>query len=105
MLCICTFRWAYSVGDSIEVVTIKPGGVLVQVCSAVHNQDYTLIDDYNSGLQSLLYLKAIGMPGWEGQSPPTPKHHKGKPVIDLFAGQVCTSYGVLQAVTMALAVS
>jgi dihydropyrimidine dehydrogenase (NADP+) len=76
--------------DSAEVGLqfIQAGASLLQVCSAVHNQDYTLIDDYNSGLQTLLYLKSLNMPGWQGQSPPTPKHHKGKPVPDIFAGQV-----------------
>lgn len=52
-----------------------------QVCSAVQNQDFTLIDDYITGLQALLYLKSLGLEGWEGQSPPTPKHQKGKTIL------------------------
>jgi dihydropyrimidine dehydrogenase (NADP+) len=40
---------------------IQAGACLLQVCSAVHNQDYTLVDDYNTGLQTLLYLRALHM--------------------------------------------
>lgn len=29
----------------------------LQVCSAIHNQDFTLVDDYTSSLKALLYLK------------------------------------------------
>ena len=28
-----------------------------QVCSAIHNQEYTLIEDYITGLKCLLYLQ------------------------------------------------
>ena len=31
--------------------------VFPQVCSAIHNQDFTLVDDYISSLKALLYLK------------------------------------------------
>jgi dihydropyrimidine dehydrogenase (NADP+) len=55
------------------------GASLLQVCSAVQNQDFTLIDDYTTGLKALLYLRSIELDGWEGQSPPTPKHQRGKP--------------------------
>ena len=52
-----------------------------QVCSAVQNQDFTLIDDYCSGLRALLYLKTLpSTADWDGQSAPTPKHQLGKPV-------------------------
>lgn len=56
------------------------GASALQVCSAVQNQDFTLIDDYITGLQALLYLKSLGLEGWDGQSPPTPKHQKGKTI-------------------------
>lgn len=57
----------------------------MQVCSAVQNQDFTLIDDYISGLKALLYLQSISemKSSWKGQSPPTPKHQLGKPVVDV----------------------
>ena len=35
---------------------IYAGASLLQVCSAVQNQDYTLIDDYTNGLRAALYL-------------------------------------------------
>ena len=51
------------------------------MCSAVQNQDFTVIEDYITGLQALLYLKSLGLEGWDGQSPPTPKHQKGKTIL------------------------
>ncbi|KAL8582205.1 hypothetical protein ACOMHN_004124 [Nucella lapillus] len=51
------------------------------VCSAVQNQDFTVVEDYITGLQTLLYLHSLeGLQGWDGQSPPTPAHQCGKPV-------------------------
>lgn len=35
--------------------------VFIQVCSAIHNQEYTLIEDYVSGLKCLLYLQVSYM--------------------------------------------
>lgn len=58
------------------------GASVLQVCSAVQNQDFTLIDDYITGLKALLYLKNLKqLKNWDGQSPPTFKHQKGKPVV------------------------
>lgn len=31
-----------------------------------------------TGLKALLYFEGVGMKGWDGQSPPTPRHQKGK---------------------------
>lgn len=54
------------------------------MCSAIQNQDFTLIDDYITGLKTLLYLKSIDeLHDWDGQSPPTIKHQLGKPVPKL----------------------
>ncbi|XP_067640026.1 dihydropyrimidine dehydrogenase [NADP(+)] isoform X2 [Eurosta solidaginis] len=75
--------------DSGEVTLqfLQAGASVVQICSAVQNQDFTLIDDYTTSLKALLYLKANPPPTspalWDGQSPPTPKHQKGKPVAHL----------------------
>ena len=33
------------------------GASVVQVCSAVHNQEFTIIEDYCAGLRTLLYLQ------------------------------------------------
>ena len=55
------------------------GAMGLQVCSAVQNQDFTVIDDYITGLQTLMYLKSFEeFNQWNGQAPPTPKHQKGK---------------------------
>ncbi|CAD1479183.1 unnamed protein product, partial [Heterotrigona itama] len=70
--------------DSADVALqfLHCGASLLQVCSAVQNQDFTLIDDYLTGLKALLYLKSLKqVKDWDGQSPPTFKHQKGKPVV------------------------
>jgi dihydropyrimidine dehydrogenase (NADP+) len=69
---------AYSAFEFLQV-----GARAVQICSAVQNQDFTLIADYISGLKALLYLDGR-LPGWNGQSPPTPKHQLGKPVKPVY---------------------
>lgn len=54
------------------------GASVLQVCSSVQNQDFTVVDDYITGLKTLLYLKSTdAFNGWDGQAPPTPKHQKG----------------------------
>ncbi|VDK59010.1 unnamed protein product [Cylicostephanus goldi] len=57
------------------------GASLLQVASAIQNQDYTVVEDYCTGLRALLYLKAAELEGWDGQSPPIKKHQKGKPIL------------------------
>jgi dihydropyrimidine dehydrogenase (NADP+) len=45
--------------DSADVSMqyFNAGASAMQVCSAVQNQDYTVVQDYISGLKTLLYLK------------------------------------------------
>ena len=53
------------------------GASVLQVCSAIQNQDFTVVDDYISGLKALLYLRSMeAFSDWNGQAPPTPKHQK-----------------------------
>jgi len=60
---------------------LQSGASVLQVCSAVQNQDFTLIEDYCTGLKALLYLRGIdSLKNWDGQSPPIVKHQLGKPV-------------------------
>ena len=55
--------------------------IVSQICSSVQNQDFTVVDDYITGLKALMYLKSIEtLKGWDGQSPPTFRHQKGKPI-------------------------
>lgn len=55
------------------------GASVLQVCSAVQNQDFTVVDDYITGLKALLYLQSFeSFKDWNGQAPPTPKHQNGK---------------------------
>jgi hypothetical protein len=47
-----------------------------QIASAVQEQDFTIIQDLNSGLRALLYLtkrEDLIKQGWKGQSPPVTK--------------------------------
>lgn len=71
--------------DSADVAYqfLQTGASVLQICSAVQNQDFTLIDDYCTGLKALLYLDGK-LNGWDGQSPPTFKHQLGKAVPLLY---------------------
>ncbi|XP_058443481.1 dihydropyrimidine dehydrogenase [NADP(+)] [Malaya genurostris] len=74
--------------DSADVALqfIQCGAPILQICSSVQNQDFTVIEDYITGLKALLFLKANSPPeslSWNGQSPPTQKLQKGKPVAPL----------------------
>ncbi|XP_046913747.2 dihydropyrimidine dehydrogenase su(r) [Dermatophagoides farinae] len=63
---------------------IYAGASALQICSAVQNQDFTVIQDFITGLKTLLYLKSLNNEEydkkWNFQSPPTPIHQKGKPI-------------------------
>lgn len=60
----------------------------------MQNQDFTVIEDYCLGLKALLYLKSIEeLCDWDGQSPPTIRHQKGKPIprVEELVGKVSGS--------------
>lgn len=47
------------------------GAGVVQVCSAIQNQDFTVVQDYITGLKAYLYLQTRSdLQDWDGQSPP-----------------------------------
>lgn len=72
--------------DSAEVTMqfLYVGASVMQVSSAIQNQDFTVIDDYITGLKALLYLQTLeGVEDWDGQSPPTAKTQKGKPIASV----------------------
>ncbi|XP_048353497.1 dihydropyrimidine dehydrogenase [NADP(+)] [Sphaerodactylus townsendi] len=75
---------------------LHSGASVLQVCSAIQNQDFTVIEDYCTGLRALLYLQSIEeLQDWDGQSSPTTRLQKGKPVpkiIDLM-GKKLPSFG------------
>merc|ERR1719225_56475 len=74
--------------DSADVTMqfLMAGASVMQVSSAIQNQDFTLVDDYISGLKTLLYMQTLeGVDDWDGQSPPTAREQKGKPVVELQA--------------------
>jgi len=58
----------------------------------VQNQDFTVVEDYVTGLKALLYLQSLGLEGWQGQSPPTPNHQRGKPVQRLNIDSVSINF-------------
>lgn len=70
--------------DSADVTLqfLHAGASAVQICSAIQNQDFSIIDDYITGLKAALYIDKLKhvFGTWDGQSPPTQKHQKGKPV-------------------------
>ncbi|KAM9008251.1 dihydropyrimidine dehydrogenase [NADP(+)] isoform 2-T2 [Ara ararauna] len=75
---------------------LHSGASVLQVCSAIQNQDFTVIDDFCTGLQALLYLKSIEeLEDWNGQSPATMRHQKGKPVPSVadLMGKKLPSFG------------
>ncbi|XP_065172464.1 dihydropyrimidine dehydrogenase [NADP(+)]-like isoform X2 [Atheta coriaria] len=76
---------------------IRAGATLVQVSGAIHNQDYTIIEDFCTGLKALLYL-SVRLPDWHGQSPPQFKQQKGKKVHTLCnnAGEFIPHFGLYQ---------
>lgn len=72
--------------------------------SAIQNQDFTVVEDYITGLKALLYLQVRSpllklvqskvekaffnisqsikeLDSWDGQSAPTAQTYKGKPVV------------------------
>ncbi|CAG0888576.1 unnamed protein product [Darwinula stevensoni] len=60
---------------------LHAGASVLQVCSAIQNQDFTVVEDYILGLKTLLYLETLQeLKSWNGQSPPTFKHQLGKPI-------------------------
>ncbi len=65
------------------------GGCSVfQICSAVQDQDFAIIQDYVTGLKTLLYLSAredLKKKGWNGQYPPLGKMQKIRNIQNSFA--------------------
>ena len=56
-----------------------------------------MVDDYISGLKTLLYLQAVDeLSSWDGQCPPTAKHQKGKiitPKLKQVIGKALPEFG------------
>ncbi|KAH7699203.1 dihydropyrimidine dehydrogenase, partial [Aphelenchoides avenae] len=81
---------------------LAAGASVLQVCSAVQNQDFTVIEDYCTGLKALLYLRRMqALSDWDGQSPPVPKHQLGKPVTvknAVSSYNITRSFGLFQHV-------
>jgi len=64
--------------DSADVALqfIHCGASVVQICSSVQNQDFTVVEDYITGLKAMMYINAHpAFKGWVGQSPPV-EHQK-----------------------------
>eukprot|EP00657_Telonema_sp_P-1_P008201 TRINITY_DN28951_c0_g1_i1.p2 TRINITY_DN28951_c0_g1~~TRINITY_DN28951_c0_g1_i1.p2 ORF type:complete len:133 (+),score=59.69 TRINITY_DN28951_c0_g1_i1:73-471(+) len=71
--------------DSAEATLnfIRMGADVVQISSAVQNQDLSIVEDYITGLKALLYLgqrKDLHEHGWVGQNPPFA--HDSNPIAD-----------------------
>ena len=61
-----------------------------------------MVEDYVTGLKALLYLHSLGLEGWQGQSPPTPSHQRGKPVPRLNTDSVSLLEGTQRVRTHAV---
>jgi len=62
--------------DSADVTLqfLQAGASAVQICSAIQNQDFSVIQDYITGLKTQLYLQGRSdLKGWDGQAPPKPE--------------------------------
>merc|ERR1711971_823027 len=84
--------------DSADVALqfLHAGAPAMQVSSSIQNQDFTVIDDYITGLKALLYLQTIEeLDSWDGQSPPTARTYKGKPVVSVkdVVGKTLPNFG------------
>jgi dihydroorotate dehydrogenase len=67
--------------------TMFGGASVYQICSAVQEQDFSIINDLSTGLRALLYLsqrKDLVNNGWKGQSPPVLKTQKLKKYTNEF---------------------
>jgi dihydropyrimidine dehydrogenase (NADP+) len=59
--------------DSADVAVqfFHCGAGVVQICSAVHNQEFTVVQDYITGLKAYLYMQSRpDLANWDFQSPP-----------------------------------
>eukprot|EP01106_Pelomyxa_sp_JSP_P018524 TRINITY_DN85_c0_g2_i1.p1 TRINITY_DN85_c0_g2~~TRINITY_DN85_c0_g2_i1.p1 ORF type:complete len:214 (+),score=50.98 TRINITY_DN85_c0_g2_i1:178-819(+) len=59
--------------DSAEsaLQMINAGASVIQITSAIQNQEYTIIDELVYGLKALLYMKSRpDLAAWRGQAPP-----------------------------------
>ncbi|XP_003738053.1 dihydropyrimidine dehydrogenase [NADP(+)] [Galendromus occidentalis] len=73
---------------------LQAGASVLQICSSVQNQDFTVIDDYITGLKCDLYLKSLEQcQNWDNQSPPIDVHQKGKPVPDVGLSESLPNFG------------
>lgn len=56
---------------AVAVQFIQCGAALVQICSAVQNQDFTVVEDYIMGLKAHLYMQSRpDLKEWNMQQPP-----------------------------------
>ena len=62
---------------SAAIQFLHAGASVVQVSSAIQNQEFTLIEDYVTGLKTHLYMQGRGeFSEWMGQTPPSNKKAK-----------------------------
>jgi len=70
---------------------LHAGAGVVQICSAIHNQEFTVIQDYITGLKAYLYMQSReDLAQWDGQSPPKPT------VPKIYEGKLLPKFGPYQ---------
>uniref|UniRef100_A0A3B4X8H4 Dihydropyrimidine dehydrogenase [NADP(+)] n=1 Tax=Seriola lalandi dorsalis TaxID=1841481 RepID=A0A3B4X8H4_SERLL len=85
---------------------LHAGASVLQVIISLLLLQFVIIKHLCLCLKTLLYLKSLELKDWDGQSPPTERHQKGKPVprLDELVGKSLPSFGpYLQQKTDAIA--
>jgi len=73
---------------------LQAGATVLQICSSIQNQEFTVVDDYITGLKANLYLKTLNHTKmWDNQSPPIESHQKGKPVEKINSEKSLPNFG------------
>eukprot|EP01112_Ceratiomyxa_fruticulosa_P008541 TRINITY_DN2215_c0_g1_i7.p1 TRINITY_DN2215_c0_g1~~TRINITY_DN2215_c0_g1_i7.p1 ORF type:complete len:1034 (-),score=228.67 TRINITY_DN2215_c0_g1_i7:141-3242(-) len=70
---------------------LQCGAGVVQICSSIQNQDFTVIQDYITGLKAYLYLQSRpDLKNWDMQSPPR------DPIPEIYRGKHLPKFGEYQ---------
>jgi len=81
--------------DSADVTIqfLHCGAGVVQICSSIQNQDFTVVQDYISGLKTYLYMQGReDLQNWNFQSPP-----KGSvPTVSEIVGRGLPKFGLYE---------
>eukprot|EP00922_Rhytidocystis_sp_ex-Travisia-forbesii_P046264 GHVS01068980.1.p1 GENE.GHVS01068980.1~~GHVS01068980.1.p1 ORF type:complete len:1051 (+),score=138.18 GHVS01068980.1:2-3154(+) len=64
---------------------IRMGAAVLQICSAIQNQDFTVVQDYITGLKALIYMMGRkDLSNWNGQAPPVDYSNNERSILPQF---------------------